>query len=181
MELPGQGSDPSYSRELSHSLGNTRSWTRCVGIGIESISQCSQDAANPWHHSGSSWVFILIFLVRDGLVYINSSEGWLLRVGSKEMKAHSSLRCSTKPSTTREGESMPPQLLWTWFWSTGLVLPPSFRFSVSSFTSPFRFNAINLATLNKTFCASSCPRPLLSLRWTYRHKLAASSTGKKLR
>ena len=47
MEFPGQGSDLSYSCDLSHSCGNTRSLTHCAGPGIKPVSQCFQDATNP--------------------------------------------------------------------------------------------------------------------------------------
>ena len=43
----GQGSDPSRSRELRRSCGNTGSLTHCAGLGIEPVSQCFQDAADP--------------------------------------------------------------------------------------------------------------------------------------
>ena len=47
LELLGQGSNQSHSRELSHNCDNARSLTHCAGLGIEPISQCSQDVANP--------------------------------------------------------------------------------------------------------------------------------------
>ena len=51
MAFPGQGSDLSHSRELScdlsHSWGNARSLTLCARPGIEPVSQCSQDTADP--------------------------------------------------------------------------------------------------------------------------------------
>ena len=47
MELPGQGSDPSLSHDLSRICGNAGSLTHCVGPGIELASQHSQDAADP--------------------------------------------------------------------------------------------------------------------------------------
>ena len=46
MELPGQGSDLSHSRDLGHSC-NARSLSHCAGLGIEPASQRSQDAAHP--------------------------------------------------------------------------------------------------------------------------------------
>ena len=45
MEFPGQGSD--LSSILSHSLGNTSSFTHCASPGIEPASQHSQDASSP--------------------------------------------------------------------------------------------------------------------------------------
>ena len=45
--VPGQGSDPSYSCNLSHSCGNAGSLTHCAGLGMEPASQCTQDATNP--------------------------------------------------------------------------------------------------------------------------------------
>ena len=46
MELPGQGSDLSHSRDLCCSCSNTRSLTCYVGPGIEPASQCSQDSTD---------------------------------------------------------------------------------------------------------------------------------------
>ena len=46
-ELQGQTSDPSHSYKLSHSYGNTGSLTHWAGLGIEPVSQCSQDVADP--------------------------------------------------------------------------------------------------------------------------------------
>ena len=54
MELPGWGSDLSCSLHLRFSCGDTRSPTPCAGAGIKPSSQCSQDAADPLCHSGSS-------------------------------------------------------------------------------------------------------------------------------
>ena len=53
MELPGQGSDPSPSPNLSHRCSNAGSLAHCAGLGIKP-SWGSQDAAIPLHHSGSS-------------------------------------------------------------------------------------------------------------------------------
>ena len=47
MELPGQGSDLSHSRDLSHSCDNDGSLTHCAGLGIELVSQLFQDAPDP--------------------------------------------------------------------------------------------------------------------------------------
>lgn len=47
MELWVQGSDPSYSRELSYSCSDAGSLTHCAGVGIEPTSQHPQDPANP--------------------------------------------------------------------------------------------------------------------------------------
>ena len=47
MKLLGQGSDPSCSLDLSCNCGNAGSLTHCARLGIESVSQCSQDAADP--------------------------------------------------------------------------------------------------------------------------------------
>ena len=47
MEFPDQGSDRSHSLYLSCSCGNVRSSTQCAGLGIEHVSQRSQDAVNP--------------------------------------------------------------------------------------------------------------------------------------
>ena len=60
MELPGQGSDPSHSRKLSHSCGNTGLLTHCAGLGIQPSSQCSQDAADliaPQQELLYVWIF----------------------------------------------------------------------------------------------------------------------------
>ena len=46
-EFPGQGSDPSYSCDLYCSCGNARSLTHYAGLGMEPVSQCSQEAADP--------------------------------------------------------------------------------------------------------------------------------------
>ena len=47
IELLGQGSDLNHIRDLRLSCGNARSLTHCAGLGIEPMSQCCQDAANP--------------------------------------------------------------------------------------------------------------------------------------
>ena len=44
--IPGPGSDPSHSCDLSCSYGNARSLTHCAGVGIQP-RQGSQDAADP--------------------------------------------------------------------------------------------------------------------------------------
>ena len=48
MVLPGQGSDPRLSHDLSRSGSNTGSLTHCAGQGIEPATQCSQDTAGPF-------------------------------------------------------------------------------------------------------------------------------------
>lgn len=40
--------------ETNHSFDNTRSLTHCPKLGIEPMSQCSQDTTNPIGHSGNS-------------------------------------------------------------------------------------------------------------------------------
>ena len=47
MELPGQGSDPSRSCDLSRSYSNMGFLTHCAGSRPEPVSQHSQDAADP--------------------------------------------------------------------------------------------------------------------------------------
>ena len=47
MEFLGQGSDLSYVYNLTCSCSNVGFLTHCAGPGIEPMSQCSQDAANP--------------------------------------------------------------------------------------------------------------------------------------
>ena len=47
MALLGQGSDPSHSCDLSHSCSITESLAHCARLGIEPVSQGSQDAADP--------------------------------------------------------------------------------------------------------------------------------------
>ena len=47
MEFLGQGSDLSYSYDLSCSCGNAASLTQCAGPGMGPVSQHSQDAADP--------------------------------------------------------------------------------------------------------------------------------------
>ena len=43
----GQGSDRSHSCNLSCSCGNAGSLNNCAVPGIEPVSQCSQDVADP--------------------------------------------------------------------------------------------------------------------------------------
>ena len=78
MELPGQGSDPSLSLNLS---GNTGSLTHCARPGIEPVSQHFQDATNPLCHSGMARIpmtLIRSFVnwresrVRKGFLFLNS-------------------------------------------------------------------------------------------------------------
>ena len=47
MEFLGQGSDPSHSHHLRPSCGHAGSLTHCAGLGIEPLSQCCRDIANP--------------------------------------------------------------------------------------------------------------------------------------
>ena len=47
MEFLGQGCGPSCNCDWSHSCSNTRSLPHCTGLGIEPMSLCSQDAADP--------------------------------------------------------------------------------------------------------------------------------------
>lgn len=47
MVLPGQGSDPSHNCKLSRNCGNVGSLTHCSWLGMEPLSQCSQEAADP--------------------------------------------------------------------------------------------------------------------------------------
>ena len=47
MEFPGQGSDLSCNCSPNHSCGNAGSPTCCASLGIEPVSQGSQDAADP--------------------------------------------------------------------------------------------------------------------------------------
>ena len=47
VEFPGQGSDLSCRCNLSCSCSNARSLIPCAGLGIEPVSQGSQDATNP--------------------------------------------------------------------------------------------------------------------------------------
>ena len=47
MEVPSQGSDLRCHVELSHSCSNVGSLTHCAGLGIEPVSQLSQNAADP--------------------------------------------------------------------------------------------------------------------------------------
>ena len=67
MEFLGQGSDPSYSRNISCSCGNTRSSTLCARLGIQREPQRSQDAADPvvpWQSSRYTLFFELWTLFR---------------------------------------------------------------------------------------------------------------------
>lgn len=50
-ELPGQGSDPSRSHELSGSCSNAGSLIHGAGLRMEPTTQHSRDAADPvaWH------------------------------------------------------------------------------------------------------------------------------------
>ena len=59
-EFLGQGSDPSYSCDLSHTCGNTGSLTHCARLGIKPLSWHSQDAANP---VAPQWELLLLFLL----------------------------------------------------------------------------------------------------------------------
>ena len=47
MEFPGQGSDLNFCCYLGYSCSNARSLTHCAEPGIEPVSQCSQEAADP--------------------------------------------------------------------------------------------------------------------------------------
>lgn len=62
MEFPGQGSDPSYICDLrySGSCSNTRSLTHFAELGIEHVSQCSRDAADPFV---PQWELMDVFVV----------------------------------------------------------------------------------------------------------------------
>ena len=47
MEFPGQGLSWSHSSNLSHSCGKARSLTHGAGLGVEPVSQYSQDDTDP--------------------------------------------------------------------------------------------------------------------------------------
>ena len=47
LEFLGQGSDPSPRGNLRRSCGNAGSLTLCAKLGVEPVSQCSQNAAKP--------------------------------------------------------------------------------------------------------------------------------------
>ena len=47
IEFPGQGSDVSHSCDPCHGWGSDGSFTHCAVPGIELVSQCSKDAADP--------------------------------------------------------------------------------------------------------------------------------------
>ena len=47
MDFQGQASDLNRTYDLSHNCGNAGSLTHCARLGIEPVSQSSQDAANP--------------------------------------------------------------------------------------------------------------------------------------
>ena len=46
LAIQGQGSDLSHSCDLSRSCGNAGSLTHCARLGIEPVSQTSQEAAD---------------------------------------------------------------------------------------------------------------------------------------
>ena len=65
MQLPGQGSDLRHRCDLSLSCGNARSLTYCAGLGMEPVSQHSQDATYPIVPQGELQVlssFLLVYM-----------------------------------------------------------------------------------------------------------------------
>ena len=67
-EILGQGSNQSSICDLSHNCGNTRSSTHYAGLVIESVSQCSQDTADPivpqWElQQCHLFIFLCLFVV----------------------------------------------------------------------------------------------------------------------
>ena len=60
MEFLGQGSDLNHSCSLCYSCGNTGSLTHSAGLGVESPSDHSRDAANP---VVQQWELLEIFVV----------------------------------------------------------------------------------------------------------------------
>ena len=76
MEYLGQESDPSCS------CGNTGSPTHCVGLGIKTASQRSQDAANSVVHSGNSR---FVFLKWDHMVFVFL---WLISLSIKPSRSN---------------------------------------------------------------------------------------------
>ena len=62
MEVPGQGSDPIHSCKLSHSCGNAGFLTHCAGLGIEPMSQRSQDTANP---IAPQWELLHLYILME--------------------------------------------------------------------------------------------------------------------
>ena len=59
MEFPGQGWYPSFSCDLSHNRSSTGSLTYWARLGIEPVSQCSQDAADLISPQGGSLPFLI--------------------------------------------------------------------------------------------------------------------------
>ena len=58
MDFPGQGSDP------SHSCDSFRSLTHCGGPGIEPVSLCSREVADPM---APQWKLLLPFFFKGFL------------------------------------------------------------------------------------------------------------------
>ena len=73
MEFPGQGSDLSPSSDLNHSCDNTRSLTHCAQLGIQPVSQQSQDAINPVAPQQELWELLIFNKIQFTLEY-NSFE-----------------------------------------------------------------------------------------------------------
>ena len=55
MEFPHQGSDLSYSCDLSHSCSNKGSLTHCAVQGIKPVSQALKTLPILLCHGGNSW------------------------------------------------------------------------------------------------------------------------------
>ena len=80
MEFPGQESDPSCSCDLSHSCNNTRSLTHCARPRIKTISQCSQDTANPVETQFLLGTLVFIFfIIICYAIMMDSNEVWNTR------------------------------------------------------------------------------------------------------
>ena len=69
MEFLAQGSDPSFSLNLSCSCGNAGSLTHCARPWIQPVSQRSQEAADPFVPQGE----LLFFFFNSCLFYFYTS------------------------------------------------------------------------------------------------------------
>ena len=79
--VPGQGSDP----RCSHDLSSARFLTGCARPGIKSVSQCFQDAASPtvpqWEllerHPGKLYDYLKKFF-SEFLLWLSGLQTWLV-------------------------------------------------------------------------------------------------------
>ena len=74
MEFPGQGSDASYSYDLSHSFSNAGSLTHCAWLGIKPRPSNAKMPSIHLHHSRNSscLFFEELYLLHDFTLLICS-------------------------------------------------------------------------------------------------------------